>query len=134
LVDVYLRRTRAERSLPNFMLFFLFFPHLVAGPIVRARDFLPQVRRRKRWNWARLFVGVLYVLLGFIKKRVIADYMVMFADPVYADPSAYSTGALWAAALAYALQVYCDFSAYRAIALGAALLPAYRLRHTSHIP
>ena len=53
-VDVYLGRIKAEKSLPNFMLFILFFPHLVAGPIVRARDFLPQVVRPKRWSWIRM--------------------------------------------------------------------------------
>src|SRR5262249_9382565 len=53
-VDVYRKRVRAERNLAHFMVFILFFPHLVAGPIVRARDFLPQVHRRKHWDWARL--------------------------------------------------------------------------------
>ncbi len=133
-VDVYLRRLPAERSLANFMLFILFFPHLVAGPIVRARDFLPQVRRPKRWNWARLYVGALYVLLGVVKKLAIADRMVLFADPVYANPSAYGAGALWLAALAYALQVYCDFSGYSDIALGCAHLLGYRLAQNFNMP
>jgi alginate O-acetyltransferase complex protein AlgI len=133
-VDVYLHRIRAERSLPNFMLFILFFPHLVAGPIVRARDFLPQVHRPKRWNWARLYVGALYVLLGVFKKLAIADRMVLFADPVYANPAAYGAGALWLAALAYALQVYCDFSGYSDIALGCAHLLGYRLAQNFNMP
>src|SRR5947207_10934628 len=72
-VDVYLRRIRAERSLANFMLFILFFPHLVAGPIVRARDFLPQVRRRKRWSWIRARVGLGLCVLGMVKKMAVAD-------------------------------------------------------------
>ena len=58
IVDVYRGRLKPERSLPNFLLFILFFPHLVAGPIVRARDFLPQIRRRKQFNWARAHLGV----------------------------------------------------------------------------
>ena len=125
--DVYLGRIAAERSLANFLLFILFFPHLVAGPIVRGRDFLPQARRRKRWNWARLYVGAVYVVFGVVKKLAIADRMAQFADPVYADPAAYGSGALWLAALAYALQVYCDFSGYSDIALGCAHLLGYRL-------
>src|SRR5262249_46535965 len=60
MVDVYRRRMRAERNLADFMLFILFFPHLVAGPIVRARDFLPQVKRPKRFDENRLYLGVQY--------------------------------------------------------------------------
>src|SRR5262249_31322175 len=58
IVDVYRGIVKPERNLGNFLLFILFFPHLVAGPIVRARDFLPQVRRAKRWSWPRAQVGV----------------------------------------------------------------------------
>src|SRR5437868_13576613 len=65
-VDVYLRRIRAERNLAHFMLFILFFPHLVAGPIVRARDFLPLVGRRKHWSWLRAHAGVQLVLMGLV--------------------------------------------------------------------
>src|SRR5205807_2129992 len=71
-VDVYRRRVPAERNLANFMLFITFFPHLVAGPIVRARDFLPQVRRQKRWSWNRMLLGGQFFLLGLFKKVVIA--------------------------------------------------------------
>ncbi len=88
-VDVYRRRIRAERNLAHFLLFILFFPHLVAGPIVRARDFLPQIRRPKRWDWARAELGVGLFLLGLFKKLAIADRMALFADPVFADPAAY---------------------------------------------
>src|SRR5262245_15886256 len=96
-VDVYRRRIPAERNLGNFLLFILFFPHLVAGPIVRARDFLPQVRQPKRWNWYRLHLGLQFVLMGLFKKVVIADRMAWFADPVYADPGHYQTGTAWIA-------------------------------------
>src|SRR5262249_7821285 len=63
-VDVYRGKIAAEQSLPNFMLFILFFPHLVAGPIVRARDFLPQVRRAKHWSWPRIDLGLWLIFLG----------------------------------------------------------------------
>src|SRR5262245_59834 len=133
-VDVYLRRIRAERSLPNFMLFILYFPHLVDGPIVRARDFLPQVRRRKRWSWPRLALGARLIVLGVFKKLAVADRMVEFVDPPFADPGTYSAVALWMAALAYALQVYCDFSGYSDIALGCADLLGYRLACNLDMP
>lgn len=133
-VDVYRRRIRAERSLPHFMLFILFFPHLVAGPIVRARDFLPQVGRRKRWSWPRLALGARFVVLGVFKKLAVADLMAQFADPIFANPDAFAATALWMAAVAYALQVYCDFSGYSDIALGCAHLLGYRLTRNFDMP
>jgi len=133
-IDVYRRRVPAERNLLNFMVFILFFPHLVAGPIVRARDFLPQVRRRKRWDWARLQLGGQYLLMGLFKKLVIADRMALFADPVFADPNLYSRGAAWMAALAYALQIYCDFSGYTDMALGAAHMLGFKLAKNFNMP
>jgi alginate O-acetyltransferase complex protein AlgI len=133
-VDVYRRRVPAERNLADFLVFILFFPHLVAGPIVRARDFLPQVRRRKRWDWNRMQLGAQYFLMGLFKKLAIADRMALFADPVFADPGSYSRGAVWLAALAYALQIYCDFSGYTDMALGAAHLLGYRLARNFNMP
>jgi alginate O-acetyltransferase complex protein AlgI len=133
-VDVYRRRIRAERDPGNFLLFILFFPHLVAGPIVRARDFLPQVRRPKRWDWVRLHLGVQYLLMGLFKKLAIADRMALFADPVFAQPESYRSGALWLATLAYALQIYCDFSGYSDMALGCAHLLGYKLARNFDMP
>jgi alginate O-acetyltransferase complex protein AlgI len=133
-VDVYRRRVRAERNLGHFLLFILFFPHLVAGPIVRARDFLPQVRRRKRWDWLRMQVGVQYLLVGLFKKMVVADRLALYADPVFRSPEAYGSVAVWLATLAYALQIYCDFSGYSDMAVGSAHLLGYRLARNFDLP
>jgi alginate O-acetyltransferase complex protein AlgI len=133
-IDVYRRRIPAERNLSHFMLFMLFFPHLIAGPIVRAADFLPQVRRRKRWNWFRVHAGVQLILLGLFKKLAIADHLAQFADPVFADPAAFKSSAMWMAALAYAAQVYSDFSGYTDLALGSAHLLGYRLAQNFNMP
>jgi alginate O-acetyltransferase complex protein AlgI len=133
-VDVYRRKIRAERNLLNFLVFILFFPHLVAGPIVRAGDFLPQVRRRKRWSWLRAQVGLQLCVLGMFKKMAIADHMALFADPVFADPGTFRTSALWFATLAYMIQVYCDFSGYSDLAIGTAHLLGYRLAWNFDFP
>jgi alginate O-acetyltransferase complex protein AlgI len=133
-VDVYRRRIPAERDLAHFMLFILFFPHLVAGPIVRAKDFLPQIRRRKRWDWMRLELGAQYFLMGLFKKLAIADRMAQFVDPVFADPTQYKTFAVWVAVLAYALQIYADFSGYTDMALGAAHALGYKLTLNFNMP
>jgi alginate O-acetyltransferase complex protein AlgI len=127
VVDVYRGQVKAEKDLAHFLLFILFFPHLVAGPIVRARDFLPQIRRRKRWSWPRAWWGVQLFVLGLLKKWVVADRMAYFADPVFANPDAYNRAAAWIALLAYALQIYGDFSGYSDMALGTAHLLGYHL-------
>jgi alginate O-acetyltransferase complex protein AlgI len=133
-VDVYRGKVRAERNLAHFLLFILFFPHLVAGPIVRARDFLPQVRRRKRWDWARLNLGAQYFLMGLFKKLALADRMAEYVDAVFADPSAYKSEAVLLAVLAYAVQIYCDFSGYTDMAIGAAHLLGYKLAQNFNMP
>jgi alginate O-acetyltransferase complex protein AlgI len=125
---------RAERNLAHFMLFILFFPHLMAGPIVRARDFLPQVRRPRHWSWLRLHLATQYLLLGLFKKLAIADRMAAFVDPVFADPGAYGSAALWQGALAFALQLYCDFSGYTDMALGLAHAFGYKLSRNFDMP
>jgi alginate O-acetyltransferase complex protein AlgI len=134
MVDVYRGHARAERNLPNFMLFILFFPHLVAGPIVRARDFLPQIHRRKHFSWLRMQTGVQFFLMGLFKKLAIADRMAQFADPVFKNPEAFRSGAVWTAVIAYALQIYCDFSGYTDMALGCAHMLGYKLARNFNLP
>jgi alginate O-acetyltransferase complex protein AlgI len=133
-VDVYRRRVPAERNLAHFLLFILFFPHLVAGPIVRARDFLPQIKRRKRFSWPRMHLGAQFFFLGLLKKLAIADRMALYVDPVFADPHAYSAATLWLAAAAYAVQIYCDFSGYTDMAIGTAHMLGYKLAQNFNIP
>src|SRR5262249_7433893 len=127
VVDVYAGRVRAERRLGHFLLFILFFPHLVAGPIVRARDFLPQIARLKRWSWERADIGLRLILLGLIKKLAIADRLWLYVDPVFADPGAFDSLTLWLAAVGCAVQIYCDFSGYSDLALGLARLLGFTL-------
>jgi len=126
-VDVYRGRIRAETRLDSFVLFILFFPHLVAGPIVRGRDFLPQTHRPKVFSPVRFRYGVLLLTLGGAMKMLFADRFAMYADPVFADPGAYKTVAVWMALLAQTLRIFCDFAGYSAMALGSAHLLGYRL-------
>jgi alginate O-acetyltransferase complex protein AlgI len=133
-VDVYRKRVPAERNLAHLMLFITFFPHLVAGPIVRARDFLPQIKRPKRWDWARINLGVQYFLMGLVKKLVIADRMAYFVDPVFAQPEAYSSHHAWIAIIAYSFQVYGDFSGYTDMAIGSAHMLGYKLAPNFNMP
>jgi alginate O-acetyltransferase complex protein AlgI len=139
-VDVFQRKVRAERSLPHFLLFILFFPHLVAGPIVRAGDFLPQARRPKRWNWVRVQVAVQFLLLGLFKKFAIADRMAIFTDGIAGNPGpllspeTHTSASIWLAVLAYAVRIYADFSGYSDMAVGTAHLFGYRLTQNFDMP
>jgi alginate O-acetyltransferase complex protein AlgI len=132
--DVFRRKIPAERSLPRFMAFILFFPHLVSGPIVRAGDFLTQTRRPKRWNWVRVQLGVQLLLMGAFKKMAIADRMAVFCDPIFKEPEKFNSGAVWLAVLAYAIRIYCDFSGYSDMAVGAAHLFGYKLTNNFNMP
>src|SRR5262249_42955235 len=134
VVDVYRGRLRAERDFAAFLLFILFFPHLIAGPIVRGRDFLPQVQRAKHWSWLRLQAGGELFLMGLFKKLAISDRMAAFADPVFANPDAFAGLAISLGVLAYAVQIYCDFSGYTDIAIGCAHMLGYKLAPNFNTP
>jgi alginate O-acetyltransferase complex protein AlgI len=134
VVDVYRGRLKAERNFLDYALFLMFFPHLIAGPIVRPGHFLPQVKRIKYLNWYRVHLGMQLVLLGLIKKAVIADQLANLVDPVFASPGTYSSGTLWVAVLCYAVQIYCDFSGYSDMAIGTAHALGFHLPENFNMP
>ncbi|MEK6644151.1 MAG: MBOAT family protein [Planctomycetota bacterium] len=121
-IDVYRRRISACRSLVDFALFVAFFPQLVAGPIVKAVEFLPQLRNDKRFDWPRLDAAVVLFMVGLTKKLLIADQLASLVDPVFADPTHFTTRDLWLAMLCYGGQIYCDFSGYTDMAIATARL------------
>jgi len=127
VVDVYRHKIRAIRAPLDYALYILFFPHLMAGPIVRAGDFLPQLGRAKRFSWLRVQAGVQLFILGLIKKAVIADHLASILDPVFAAPGCYASQALYLATLGYAVQIYCDFSGYTDMAIGLAHTLGFKL-------
>jgi D-alanyl-lipoteichoic acid acyltransferase DltB (MBOAT superfamily) len=112
-----------------------FFPHLVAGPIVRAREFLPQLASPRDPNRVAVSSGLMLIGMGVVKKVVIADYLGRtVVDPVFAVPRAYHTLDVVLAAYAYAAQIYCDFSGYTDIAIGLALLMGFVFPQNFHSP
>ena len=126
-VDVGRGKVGVCRDPLKFALYIAFFPQLVAGPIVKARDFLPQLDEPRRPDGERLYHGLTQFFLGMFKKAVLADHLAVYVDAVYAAPGAYSSAAVWLAVLAYALQIYLDFSGYSDMALGAARCLGYDL-------
>jgi alginate O-acetyltransferase complex protein AlgI len=126
LVDVYRGDVAVCRRLIDILLYLSFFPQLVAGPIVRAAFFLPQLARPSAER-VPIAEPILLIIGGLFKKVVIATYLATdLVDPVFFDPSRYGTVDLLLAAYGYAVQIYCDFSAYSDIAIGLAALLGYR--------
>lgn len=126
VVDVHRGKTPPARSLLDVMLLMSFFPHLVAGPIVRASDLLPQFERVPRLTREMAAHGFLLIGWGLFKKTVIASELATrLVDPVFFDPTAYGALDITAAVYAYAIQIYCDFSAYSDMAIGTAALLGY---------
>jgi len=126
VVDVHRGKTPPAKSLLDVMLLMSFFPHLVAGPIVRASDLLPQFDRTPRLTREMATLGLLLIVWGLFKKMVIAsEISVNLVDPVFFDPSAYGAIDIAAAVYGYAVQIYCDFSAYSDMAIGIAALLGY---------
>src|SRR5690606_17572462 len=120
VVDVYRGDQRAERHPGYLSLYITFFPQLIAGPIERAGNLLPQFRRAARLDAGALVSGGRLMLWGAFKKLVIADNLAPYVDRVYGDPTAWVGLPLLIATLFFAFQIYCDFSGYIDIARGAA--------------
>ena len=125
VVDVK-RGLIAPASTLDFGIYLSFFPHVVAGPIVRAREFIPQLATPRDPRKVAVGAAVVLIALGLIKKVAIADYLARtVVDDVFAVPQAYSAPDVLLAAYAYAAQIYCDFSGYTDIAIGVALLMGF---------
>ncbi|MEA2420962.1 MAG: alginate O-acetyltransferase complex protein AlgI, partial [Thermoleophilaceae bacterium] len=121
-VDVY-RRLIPPATTLDVAIYLSFFSHLVAGPIVRAREFLPQLASPRDRTRVAVGPGMMLIGVGLVKKVVLADYLARtLVDPVFGVPQAYSAPDALLAAYGYAAQIYCDFSGYTDIAIGLALL------------
>ena len=122
-IDIYRGQLKPVKSFSHYLLFVSFFPQLVAGPIVRARDLLPQLLLRPPVSKEMSGRGLYLVLLGLFKKIAIADYLAInIVDRVFTTPQGYSGIECLLGTYAYAIQIYCDFSGYSDIAIGSALL------------
>jgi alginate O-acetyltransferase complex protein AlgI len=133
-IDVYRRELEPVRRFDDFALFVSFFPQLVAGPIVRAVDFLPQLDTARLWRDVRVRACLTLFLVGFVKKACVSDNVVQLVDPYFAQPNAYDALGAWTATLFYAVQIYCDFSGYSDMAIAVSGLLGYELRVNFDFP
>jgi alginate O-acetyltransferase complex protein AlgI len=124
-IDVYRGVLEPRRSFVDFALYVSFFPQLVAGPIVRAKDFLPQLDSKPRVTSEQIRSGMHLILRGYIEKVVIADNLGPIVEKIYSNPAAHSGADLWIATYCFAFQIFCDFAGYTDIARGCARLLGY---------
>jgi alginate O-acetyltransferase complex protein AlgI len=134
-IDVYKGKYRANKSFIDVLLFKAFFPQLVAGPIVRAGEFLPQLKEHKTIDQVEFGRAITLIAFGLFKKVFIANYLgTMFVDPVFSNPAGFGGPELLLGTYGYAVQIFCDFSAYSDIAIGVALLLGFRFPENFNNP
>ncbi len=135
IVDVYRQKINGDRPMVDVLLYISFFPQLVAGPIVRAHRFMPQLESTRDTRHVNTAFAFTLIAFGLIKKSFIAHYLSNeLVAPVFADPFAYSSLDLMFAAYGYAMQIYCDFSAYTDIGIGVAALFGYHFDQNFNQP
>lgn len=127
VIEVYRKNFKAERHIGVYALYVLFFPQLVAGPIERPQNLLPQLHLGHFFNYERIMDGLTLMLWGFFKKLVIADQVAIIVDHVYGNLYSMPPAALVIAMIFFSYQIYCDFSGYTDIARGAARVLGFNL-------
>ena len=133
-IDVYKQKIQPPKDVVAFVAFISFFPQLVAGPIERATNLLPQFLKQRKFNYSKAVDGMKQILWGLFKKMVIADNCADFVNSIWANYSTHSSGVLMLAAVLFAFQIYGDFSGYSDIAIGSARLFGINLMRNFNFP
>ena len=133
-IDVYRKDVPVTKNIIEFCAFISFFPQLVAGPIERAKNLLPQFQRDRHFDYVQAVDGCRQMLWGFFKKVVIADSCASDLNPLWDSYADYSGVSLWLLALLFTFQIYCDFSGYSDIAIGCSRLFGIRLLSNFNYP
>lgn len=133
-IDVYRGKQQVEHSFTDFALYVVYFPQLIAGPIERAKDLLPQVKFKQSISVDDFRYGTFRIAVGLFKKLVISDRLALTADMVFLNPSAYSSPEMLLGVLCFSFQLYIDFSAYTDIAIGVSRLFGIKLSENFNYP
>lgn len=119
-IDVYRKDIKAEKNFINYALFVSFFPQLVAGPIERSTNLLPQIKKNRKFSYDNMVIGLIFITYGYFLKLVIADRAAIVVNGVFNSIESYSSLVLFFAAFLFTIQIYCDFYSYSIIAKGSA--------------
>ena len=133
-IDIYRKNLKPTEDFISFAAFVSFFPQLVAGPIERATNLLPQIEGKRTFKYEQSVEGLRLILWGMFKKVVIADSLAPYVNDIFANYQTYDGGTLWLGAIYFAFQIYCDFSGYSDIAIGAAKLFGFELMTNFKFP
>lgn len=133
-IDIYKNKLNPANNFIDFALFVSFFPQLVAGPIVRAIDFLPQITVGKLLSEINFRYYCVLFLVGYVKKACISDNLAPVVDAYFSDPQAFTSASGWLAVFAYTVQIYCDFSGYSDMAIACAGFLGYTLPDNFNYP
>ncbi len=134
VIDVYKGELSAERHLGIFALYVSFFPQLVAGPIERAQNLLPQFHRRHTFSATKCSWGLRMIVFGLLKKMFIADYFAGFSNAVFNAPYEHTPMSIFVATMFFSVQIYCDFSGYSNVARGSAAILGFDLMLNFNTP
>lgn len=134
IIDVYKERVKPTDSWLEYAFFLSFFPALVAGPIVRADKFLPQIKENRSATRDEVWLGLWMIILGVIKKAIIADYISQYNDLIFLMPDSYNGAESLMGVIGYTMQIYCDFSGYSDMAIGIAMIMGYKLPANFNFP
>lgn len=133
-IDIYRKEFKATQSFLNFFTYVAFFPQLVAGPIERAAELLPQIEKPRVFNKIWFKEGLVQIFIGLFRKVVIADNLAKYVDVVYGNPEYHNSSTLVIATVFYAFQIYFDFSGYSDIAIGTAKTIGFKFSKNFHLP
>lgn len=133
-LDVYRKQVVCEKNFVKVALYIAFFPQLVAGPIVKAKDFIHQLYEDRNISWENFKEGIQIFLFGLIKKIVIADNISSCVDAVFGAPKNFHAISIIIAVIGYSIQIYCDFSGYSDMAIGTAKILGYDLNRNFNMP
>lgn len=133
-LDIYRKRLKPTTDFISFATFVAFFPQLVAGPIERASNLLPQILKGRTFDPKQATQGLKLILWGMFKKVVIADTLAYYVDSIFTNHTEFSSGTLWLGAIYFAFQIYCDFSGYSDIAIGTSKLFGFELMSNFKFP
>ena len=134
VVDVYKKKIQPTVEYLDYLFFLSFFPCLVAGPIVRAKDFMPQLQANKPASRDMIYGGLWMVMLGILKKAVFADYIAQYNNIAFGNPTGYTGFELLMAVLGFTMQIYCDFSGYSDMAIGLGSIMGFDLGINFNFP
>lgn len=135
IVDIYRGEMQPARNFLDYCFFLTFFPPLLAGPVVRAKDLLPQIYSRPEATREQISRGLILIMFGLVKKVIVADYISgNFVDRIFDNPSLYSGFENMMGCIGFTLQLYCDFSGYSDMAIGIALLLGYEFKDNFNAP